>query len=110
MMDNAMNHASILTWGWFNEGPSSNEEACPAYAACSAQARARDPTRFVTWADDTDLRGKCYGHATLISFNDYPGWCAYVCGGVPCRVRVSCLPASQLDRHCLYPLQVQPPR
>jgi hypothetical protein len=30
--------------------------------------------RFVTWADDTDLRGKCYEHATLISFNDYPGW------------------------------------
>ena len=33
MLDNAMNHASILTWGWFNEGPSSEPKACPAYAA-----------------------------------------------------------------------------
>ena len=38
---------------WFNEGPSSDEGACPAYAACSKQARGRDATRFVTWADGT---------------------------------------------------------
>ena len=74
MLDNAMNHASILTWGWFNEGPSSEPKACPAYAANAKYARARDPTRFTTWADDTDTRGACYEHATLISFNDYPGW------------------------------------
>ena len=33
MLDNAMTHALILTWGWFNEGPSSEPKACPAYAA-----------------------------------------------------------------------------
>ena len=32
MLDNAMNHASILAWAWFNEGPSDRAEACPAYA------------------------------------------------------------------------------
>ena len=30
MLDNALNHASIFTWGWFNEGPSDDSRACPA--------------------------------------------------------------------------------
>jgi beta-glucuronidase len=74
MLDNAMNHASILTWGWFNEGPSNQAKNCPAYAANGDYARKRDPSRFTTWADDNDNRGQCYAHATLIAFNDYPGW------------------------------------
>merc|ERR1711998_327907 len=69
-----MNHAAILTWGWFNEGPSNFPDACPAYAACASYSRSRDPTRFTTWADDQLLRGACYEHATLIAFNNYPGW------------------------------------
>ena len=47
---------------------------CPAYGACGTYARKRDPSRFTTWADDQDTHGACYEHATLISFNDYPGW------------------------------------
>ena len=74
MIDNAYNHASILTWGWFNEGPSSDAKNCPAYGACGTYARKRDPSRFTTWADDKDTSGACYEHATLISFNNYPGW------------------------------------
>lgn len=72
--DNAFNHAAVFTWGWFNEGPSAEPLACPAYAACADLARKADPTRFRTWADDMKLNGACYEHATLISFNDYPGW------------------------------------
>ena len=30
MLDNAMNHASILTWGWFNEGPSNGNKLPPS--------------------------------------------------------------------------------
>jgi hypothetical protein len=60
--------------GWFNEGPSNKAEACPAYGQCNDYARARDPTRFTTWADDKDLGGKCYEHCTLLAFNNYPGW------------------------------------
>jgi len=74
MIDNAFNHASVFTWGWFNEGPSNDVDACPAYGACNDYARGRDPSRFTTWADDKDMRGKCYEHATLISFNNYPSW------------------------------------
>lgn len=74
MLDNALNHASIFAWGWFNEGPSNMPDACPAYAACNRWVRARDTTRFTTWADDMKLRGACFEHASLISLNDYPGW------------------------------------
>jgi len=74
MIDNAINHASVITWGWFNEGPTNDVKACPAYGACADYAKTRDPSRFVTWADDKDTSGKCYEHATLISFNNYPGW------------------------------------
>jgi beta-glucuronidase len=74
MVDNAMNHASVFTWGWFNEGPTNDAAACPAYRQCNDYARARDPGRFTTWADDKDLGGKCYEHCTLIAFNNYPGW------------------------------------
>lgn len=74
MLDNAMNHASIMTWGWFNEGPSNEEAACPAYQACADVANARDKTRFTTWASDKNLQDKCLAAASLISFNNYPGW------------------------------------
>jgi hypothetical protein len=74
MLDNAMNHASILTWGWFNEGPSNDPKNCPAYAANGDYARKRDPSRFTTWADDKDAGGACYAHATMVAFNNYPGW------------------------------------
>jgi hypothetical protein len=28
MIDQSMNHAGIMTWGWFNEGPSDDKAAC----------------------------------------------------------------------------------
>ena len=74
MLDNAMNHAAILTWGWFNEGPSDKEEACPAYAENAEHAATRDPSRFGTWASNHGLNDVCLEHASLVSFNSYPGW------------------------------------
>eukprot|EP00756_Hemistasia_phaeocysticola_P006893 Hpha_TRINITY_DN14039_c0_g1::TRINITY_DN14039_c0_g1_i1::g.44274::m.44274/K01195/uidA, GUSB; beta-glucuronidase len=74
MMDMSLNHPAILTWGWFNEGCSNDIECCSGYKACSDAARARDPSRFVTWADNHLSGSKCLSHATLISFNNYPGW------------------------------------
>jgi len=74
MLDMSLNHASIMTWGWFNEGPTHDERACPAYKACSEAVQARDPTRFRTWADNKESQSKCLNHASLISFNSYPAW------------------------------------
>lgn len=45
MLDQSLNHASIMTWGYFNEGPSALKDACPAYAACANVTETRDPTR-----------------------------------------------------------------
>lgn len=74
MMDLSMNHASIMTWGWFNEGPSNKADACVGYQACSEHAHARDPTRFRTWADNHGSGATCLKHASLISLNSYPAW------------------------------------
>lgn len=74
MLDMSLNHASIMTWGWFNEGPSNDAAACPGYQACSDRVRARDPTRFRTWADNKQMNSKCLEHASLIAFNGYPAW------------------------------------
>ena len=38
MMDASLNHASIMTWGWFNEGPSADADAW--YAARRSGLRA----------------------------------------------------------------------
>ena len=48
--------------------------ACPAYAQCNNYSRTRDPSRFTTWADDMNVRSRCGAHATLIAYNNYPGW------------------------------------
>ena len=74
MLDNAYNHAGIIAWGWFNEGPSDEPGACPAYAENAARVRERDPARFGTWADHKVDKSACLQHADLISFNNYPGW------------------------------------
>ena len=75
MLDNALNHASIAFWGFFNEGPSHNKKACKGYQASFDVISARDPTRFITYASNRlPSRDLCYHAATVISYNAYPGW------------------------------------
>lgn len=74
MLDNAMNHASIMIWAFFNEGPSQFEDACVGYETCSKVIRERDPTRFVTFASDRLEKDLCLHTADVVSFNNYPGW------------------------------------
>ncbi|CAK9100905.1 unnamed protein product [Durusdinium trenchii] len=73
MMEASMNHPSIMVWAWFNEGPSNDPRACPAYAAC-AQVASRDPTRLRSWASNKKDQDRCLSHATAVSFNSYPAW------------------------------------
>ncbi|KAG7352478.1 beta-galactosidase [Nitzschia inconspicua] len=75
MLDNAMNHASIAFWAFFNEGPSDKEDACPGYQASSDAIQARDDTRFITYASNkSPVPDKCSNAATVLSRNGYPGW------------------------------------
>ena len=74
MLDEAINHPSILLWGFFNEGQSDDPKATPAYAAMAAVFRGRDPSRLVTWANNRLQRDLGLAHADVLSFNYYPGW------------------------------------
>ena len=75
MLDSAFNHASVAFWGFFNEGPSNHEEAYQGYKASSDAIKARDTSRFITYASNhRPPNDKCYGVATVISYNGYPGW------------------------------------
>lgn len=74
MMDNALNHASIMLWAFFNEGPSNKKTACIGYETCAKVIKERDPTRLVTWASNMIDRDVCLHAADVVSFNAYPGW------------------------------------
>jgi len=74
MISASISHPSVIFWGFFNEGPSSDVNACPGYQACANAVHARDTTRFATWANDNNLSDKCLKYADVISFNQYPGW------------------------------------
>ena len=67
----------FLPDGFFNEGPSSDVNACPGYAANAAAVRAASGSaawRMVTWASDKTTSDKCLANADIVSFNNYPGW------------------------------------
>jgi len=74
MMDNALNHASIMIWAYFNEGPSDQIDACGAYATCAETFRQRDPTRLISYASNKLGGDACLHTADVVSFNSYPGW------------------------------------
>jgi len=76
MLDSAMNHPSIAVWGYFNEGPSDQALACPAYRQCADAIRDRDPagSRFITYASHKRLDDVCLDAVSMVSFNTYPGW------------------------------------
>jgi beta-glucuronidase len=77
MLDNAMNHASIAFWAFFNEGPSHKKKACPGYKASSDAIKRRDTTRFITYAsNEYPAPDQCHDAATVIAYNGYPGWYA----------------------------------
>eukprot|EP00522_Entomoneis_paludosa_P016481 CAMPEP_0172449260 /NCGR_PEP_ID=MMETSP1065-20121228/8005_1 /TAXON_ID=265537 /ORGANISM="Amphiprora paludosa, Strain CCMP125" /LENGTH=719 /DNA_ID=CAMNT_0013200893 /DNA_START=167 /DNA_END=2326 /DNA_ORIENTATION=- len=73
MLDYSLNHASIAFWGFFNEGPSDTEEACLTYYDNYNLIKARDKTRFVSYAGNKKV-DVCYGAADVISRNCYPTW------------------------------------
>jgi beta-glucuronidase len=75
MLDNALNHPSVGFWAFFNEGPSDVGEACQAYQESSDIIKARDFTRFVSYASNKGpSRDKCYAAADVLSMNGYPRW------------------------------------
>lgn len=79
MVVTSIAHPSVILSAFFNEGPSSDPNACAGYAASAAAIRAvantgnNAPTRFVTWANDHTTSDVCIAFEDVISFNSYPG-------------------------------------
>ena len=75
MLDAAINNPSIVWWAFYNEGPSNSIAAGPGYNASASAIRARDKTRYVTWASSKKENDVLIGSiADIASFNDYPAW------------------------------------
>ena len=76
MLDAAYNNPSILWWGFYNEGPSNDKNAIPGYNASATAIRARDNTRYITWANNHHMSDVIQSTpiADIASFNDYPAW------------------------------------
>ena len=74
MVNASANHPSIFVWGFWNEGPSDDKDACPGYNKNVEKLQALDSTRFVTWASNKKKDDQCLNDATLIAWNSYPGW------------------------------------
>jgi beta-glucuronidase len=76
MLDNAMNHASIAIWAFFNEGPSQSLSACDAYRMNTDIIKSRDNSRLVSYASDRPPPGdKCFHDVVdIMAMNGYPAW------------------------------------
>ena len=75
MLDAAINNPSVIIWAFYNEGPSNDKDAIPGYNASASAIRARDTSRFVTWADNKETGSVTIGPiADVASFNNYPAW------------------------------------
>ena len=73
MLRTAMNHPSVVLWGFFNEGDSANPNSASSYRAMAELFHA-DRSRLVTWADNRLNHSLMLEFADIISFNSYPGW------------------------------------
>eukprot|EP00930_Biecheleria_cincta_P001436 TRINITY_DN102580_c0_g1_i1.p1 TRINITY_DN102580_c0_g1~~TRINITY_DN102580_c0_g1_i1.p1 ORF type:complete len:912 (-),score=162.07 TRINITY_DN102580_c0_g1_i1:72-2807(-) len=73
-IDASINHASVIMWGFLNEGETTSVESRSAYQQLASFARAKDSSRLVSWASRHKINDKTLDLADVISFNDYPGW------------------------------------
>eukprot|EP00026_Physarum_polycephalum_P004975 Phypoly_transcript_05001.p1 GENE.Phypoly_transcript_05001~~Phypoly_transcript_05001.p1 ORF type:complete len:641 (+),score=19.62 Phypoly_transcript_05001:49-1923(+) len=74
MISASFNHPCVILFGFFNEGPSNEVDACPGYQACAAVVHERTSTHYATWASNQLLSDVCLKYADVISFNSYPAW------------------------------------
>ncbi|MBD2848164.1 beta-glucuronidase [Paenibacillus sp. IB182496] len=74
MVEQHVNHPSIVIWGILNECASDCEEGRAHYARQFEQIRSMDHSRPLTFASHHRDRELCFDLADIVSFNLYPGW------------------------------------
>ncbi|WP_372632090.1 glycoside hydrolase family 2 protein [Cohnella sp.] len=74
MVEQHINHPSIIVWGILNECASDCEEGRVHYVRQLGQIRALDDSRPLTFASHHRANEICFDLADIVSFNLYPGW------------------------------------
>lgn len=74
MVQNHINHPSIIIWGILNECSSDTPEGKEMYKKQFEQIRALDASRPLTFASCHHFRDLCYELVDIVSINVYPLW------------------------------------
>ena len=74
MVEQAMNHPSVIIWSVGNECNADHPEARGFFIACVEQVRALDSTRLISYASLYGALGCVADLADVISVNQYWGW------------------------------------
>ena len=74
MVEQHVNHPSILTWGILNECASDTEEGRVHYKRQLEQIRKLDGSRPLTFASHHREKELCFDLVDIVSMNLYPGW------------------------------------
>ena len=82
MVRRAINHPSVIIWGFLNESASDFPQARPLMKALSDTIRSIDSSRLVSWASNRYEKDICLEFADVISFNLYPGWYDCACDDI----------------------------
>lgn len=86
MVNNGMNHPSIILWGFLNECCSETAGGRVLYQTLADTIRQRDPKFLVTYAcnrthanPDGTPADICFDLCDVVAFNTYPGWIGGKC-------------------------------
>lgn len=74
MVEQHVNHPSIIIWGVLNECASHTEEGRLMYKQQLEQLRSLDASRPLTFASDKREKEMCFDLVDIVSLNVYPGW------------------------------------
>jgi len=74
MVEQHVNHPSIVVWGMLNECASDSAEGRAHFESQFRQLRELDGSRPLTYASCHVFKDKCLDLADIVSFNLYPGW------------------------------------
>lgn len=74
MIDERINHPSVVLWGVLGDSASSEPDARPTYKKLVRHVRERDPHRLVTFASNRHGSDCCLDLVDVVSINAYPGW------------------------------------
>ncbi|MCL6459304.1 MAG: beta-glucuronidase [Gorillibacterium sp.] len=74
MVEQHVNHPSIIIWAILNECASWSEEGKVHYKRQLEQIRTMDSSRPLTFASHHREKEICFDLADIVSFNLYPGW------------------------------------